>query len=122
MPLIPVVISKLTTSEVPANTASCQRLSLLANAACQLRNNINRSMLLYSSNGTMRKAVCCAKTQKQNETAGTFPARGNVPAVSFFLALACICYRLFLLFSRNPIFRFSGRPPVSVTGSFIRSF
>lgn len=86
MHLIPIVISELTASggacecgalsapELLANTAACQRLSLLANAAaCQLRNNSNRSMLLNSSNGTIRKAVCCAKTQKQNETAGTFP-------------------------------------------------
>lgn len=64
MPLIPVVISELTTSGVLANTAPCQRMSLLANAACQLRNNSNRSMLLNLSNGTMRKAVCCAKMQK----------------------------------------------------------
>lgn len=62
MHLIPVVISELTASGVLANAAPCQ-----------LRENSNKSMFLNSSNGTIRKAVCCAKTQKQNETAGTFP-------------------------------------------------
>ncbi len=91
MHLIPVVINELTASGGACECGAMSAPELLAcTAPCQLRENSNKSMLLNSSNGTIRKAVCCAKTQKQNETAGTFPARGNVPAVSFFYAAACL--------------------------------